>query len=449
MITLSQLQNTKQNYIKPCQFRRPILQNSYDSVSFGSQSENLLKNAINFAQKHKGGLARQYKNCSMNLETIERLEGIQTGIDVFKDLSLKEILFSLNNIYGLAATRGCYNHCAHCYASAPPMGRETGTVINRMSYEDFNKLFSGIDELTKRLGFSPINNQEVATFFDSDSMNTILHDKFGKEYDFTDIAKLIKEKSGKTAQFNTAGWNLNDKKAQAHAEKYAQYFADDENKDKIYKFIISFNPYQSIYAKAMEQLQKGDLANYIKLRDVFIKRMANVLYTFTPLVDKKFFKFITITESNEIPGFKKADLIGLKNNIAAELERRYQNNDNLGYIKSPEDIKEYCQKFAEKMLPKNRSVSTPLIIGRYADFLKHNKIKFKKEKPYEFELEYDIQKVINSNGEVFMYPDYTTLYKTGIKFNFDNKNKETIPFNVPIEDYGMDKHKLDYAFSID
>ena len=66
---------------------------------------------------------------------LNKLEGIQNGIKVFKNMSMKEIAFFLTTVAEFATLRGCYNNCAHCYADAKPPVKETENKTAGMSWE--------------------------------------------------------------------------------------------------------------------------------------------------------------------------------------------------------------------------------------------------------------------------------------------------------------------------
>ena len=80
--------------------------------------------------KFTGGCAGNTQGVAKLLEgmtveqAINKLEGIQHGIKVFKNMSIKEIAFFLSTIAEFATLRGCYNNCAHCYADAKPPIKE-------------------------------------------------------------------------------------------------------------------------------------------------------------------------------------------------------------------------------------------------------------------------------------------------------------------------------------
>ena len=64
---------------------------------------------------------------------MDLLEGLQYGIEVFKDLTMKEIQYLSENLHVIAVKRGCNHMCGYCYADAKPSKRE-------MSYEDFKRI---------------------------------------------------------------------------------------------------------------------------------------------------------------------------------------------------------------------------------------------------------------------------------------------------------------------
>lgn len=56
---------------------------------------------------------------------LDKCEEFQSGIKVFDGLSMKQIVFALDNLYTIMAKRGCNNHCISCFASAEVPDRKS------------------------------------------------------------------------------------------------------------------------------------------------------------------------------------------------------------------------------------------------------------------------------------------------------------------------------------
>lgn len=155
---------------------------------------------------------------------LNKLDGIQEGIKVFKGLNMKEIAFIAQTITEVAVIRGCRNICSHCYAGGQPPLREDENHINKMSWNDFEALTEGFKQLNERLGFSITKNRRgvdpyMTAFHDADSIDMLLKDNSGREHDFIDISEALSSAFGLKLVFDTAGWSPKNKKAQARAEK--------------------------------------------------------------------------------------------------------------------------------------------------------------------------------------------------------------------------------------
>ena len=138
-------------------------QNSYTVAFKGNLIKNLTE-YLNFLEvkryakivnkelaKNPNGDKILFRNLSM-----ETMEGIQYGIEVFKGLSMKDIQYMSENLHVIAVRRGCKNMCGYCYADAKPSNRE-------MSWEDFKLITDGYKKLRKRLGNLPLFGENMTS----------------------------------------------------------------------------------------------------------------------------------------------------------------------------------------------------------------------------------------------------------------------------------------------
>lgn len=253
--------------------------------------------------------AKELKRDGIRFFNPDKLEGIQYGIDVFKDLSMREIMFLLYRFRNMAVKRGCHNACEHCFMEAVPAKKTFST----MPYEDFEKITDGFAELNRRinkkmnnknpqclvgdgsqyqyntLGAGEFISEPIALSFDSDGMEIILKDKNGNQYDYIDLMEKIYNSTGKNFIFDTVGWNPNNKELQARAEKYAKYFSDKNNKKKVQQVNLSVNPFNPIYIQsyklgyrsgAKNDMNNPDILKGKTLYDTYINMAANMLVTF-------------------------------------------------------------------------------------------------------------------------------------------------------------------------
>lgn len=271
--------------------QNPVVQHNF-APSFSGGFPLNVHSPKYFAAKTYLCMAKQaykkVKTLDLYMFDLNKLDGIQEGINVFKGLNMKEIAFVADTVAEITVNRGCRNICAHCYASAKAPIKETANQINKMSWNDFTSLTDGFEELNKRVGFPVVvqkkNKHAMAIpFHDADCSSIILKDNEGKEHDFIDIAERLDKAFHLPVLFDTAGWNIQDVKAQKRMEKYVEYYSKPENFKKLEGFNLSVNPFHAMYAKSLElkQNRKPELAE--KLYDLYTTRMANVLFTLTPL----------------------------------------------------------------------------------------------------------------------------------------------------------------------
>ena len=378
-----------------------------------------------------------FRNLSM-----EALEGIQYGIEVFKGLSMKDIQYLSENLHVIAVKRGCKNMCGYCYADAKPSKRE-------MSWEDFKLITDGFKTLRKRLGNLPLFGENMTKgedtliyrstelFYDSDCMDIAVKDKKGRLHDFIDLMNELHGSLGRKTVFDTSGWNPDNKKLQERAEKYAQYFAKPENMDKLNAFNLSFNCFNASYVAGVKALKAGNKDVYLRLKDKFTDRIANAIFTFTPLLKNEKFNILIrsfgLTARNA-DGFDIAAMFNLIENVTKKLEKLYQNdlNGSQKYIKSADDIKFYLTLASEKMDKIDTALNSS---GRMQDFMKQFNIKAPMQDHTEtskimFEdllqngryHKYLAMKLIDTDGRVY-HMDYARFFPTEIQLNLKNKNK--------------------------
>lgn len=389
---------------------------------------------------------------------LNKLDGIQDGIKVFDGLNMKEIAFISQTLTEICVNRGCHNMCSHCYASAKPPIREDENHINKISWEDFTNLTDGYKELNNRLGFSIINtphitNPYMTTFHDADGINICLEDKNGESHDFIDIEKRLYEATNVKQIFDTAGWSPKDKKAQARAEKYAKYYSQKENMQRLDGFNISVNPYHALHTRAVILEKTGDLEKANKFRDLYTTRMANVLFTFTPLLKYDDFFFIARAADNKskgTDGFRAKDLKKLYDEIFEKLEKMYE-EDYKGerkVIKSPHQS--HCDILAYKV--RLGSINTePSVTERLEKIYSHNDEMVKESELLRDEAISNVKKsknilqvvvprhvdvgrgkgyrsfyygILDVNGKYYLTDFYTT-FPTEVGLNFENKDKKT------------------------
>ena len=436
--------------------QNPVVQHNF-APSFSGGFPLNVHSPKYFAAKTYLCMAKQaykkVKTLDLYMFDLNKLDGIQEGINVFKGLNMKEIAFVADTVAEITVNRGCRNICAHCYASAKAPIKETANQINKMSWNDFTSLTDGFEELNKRVGFPVVvqkkNKHAMAIpFHDADCSSIILKDNEGKEHDFIDIAERLDKAFHLPVLFDTAGWNIQDVKAQKRMEKYVEYYSKPENFKKLEGFNLSVNPFHAMYAKSLElkQNRKPELAE--KLYDLYTTRMANVLFTLTPLQKNPNFEFIARSAANDskVPkGFKEKDLRALYMDILEKVNNLYKKDMKSAQkvVKNEDEAFEYFNNYykrlenisptigmsarAEKFVDKNDE------IAKFGERRKQQNIKdiqslkrIKDLRKLNKDMNNHFYGIIDANGDYYL-TTFRTSFPTEIKFNFENKGKTTAP----------------------
>lgn len=436
--------------------QNPVVQHNF-APSFSGGFPLNVHSPKYFAAKTYLCIAKQaykkVKTLDLYMFDLNKLDGIQEGINVFKGLNMKEIAFVADTVAEITVNRGCRNICAHCYASAKAPIKETANQINKMSWNDFTSLTDGFEELNKRVGFPVVvqkkNKHAMAIpFHDADCSSIILKDNEGKEHDFIDITERLDKAFHLPVLFDTAGWNIQDVKAQKRMEKYVEYYSKPENFKKLEGFNLSVNPFHAMYAKSLElkQNRKPELAE--KLYDLYTTRMANVLFTLTPLQKNPNFEFIARSAANDskVPkGFKEKDLRALYMDILEKVNNLYKKDMKSAQkvVKNEDEAFEYFNNYykrlenisptigmsarAEKFVDKNDE------IAKFGERRKQQNIKdiqslkrIKDLRKLNKDMNNHFYGIIDANGDYYL-TTFHTSFPTEIKFNFENKGKTTAP----------------------
>lgn len=436
--------------------QNPVVQHNF-APSFSGGFPLNVHSPKYFAAKTYLCMAKQaykkVKTLDLYMFDLNKLDGIQEGINVFKGLNMKEIAFVADTVAEITVNRGCRNICAHCYASAKAPIKETANQINKMSWNDFTSLTDGFEELNKRVGFPVVvqkkNKHAMAIpFHDADCSSIILKDNEGKEHDFIDIAERLDKAFHLPVLFDTAGWNIQDVKAQKRMEKYVEYYSKPENFKKLEGFNLSVNPFHAMYAKSLElkQNRKPELAE--KLYDLYTTRMANVLFTLTPLQKNPNFEFIARSAANDskVPkGFKEKDLRVLYMDILEKVNNLYKKDMKSAQkvVKNEDEAFGYFNNYykrlenisptigmsarAEKFVDKNDE------IAKFGERRKQQNIKdiqslkrIKDLRKLNKDMNNHFYGIIDANGDYYL-TTFNTSFPTEIKFNFENKGKTTAP----------------------
>ena len=437
------------------------------------------KEAKRYANRTK--LYNKFINKRLYNCNLTKLEGIQEGLKTFEGLSMKQIAFALTDLHSINMIRGCINHCLHCYANAQPF-------ITRAPYESFKQIMDDILALKKRIGINPVShrgNKYIDCYFDSDGIDMHLFDKDGKKHDAVELGKLIHESTEMKAVFDTNGWDRNDKEKQKIAEDYVQKLLDDKNSKHFYQINISLNPFNPKYVRALKDGFKPETYSpFIKVRldktpntiekdpklqkaennyREYIKNETKTLFTFTPLLlEGKLGTIIRGLNKNikNMDGCYLEDYSTTLSNILGQLQITYQ-LDLAGEQKIIKNQKMLDKAMKGYLKLFNRNTDFLFSSGRMEKFykVKHNnslegieqidnlreradnnfqKLKYSNKMS---SLDFLYLKMINSDGKVYLYDNYSII-PTDIQLKTDNKPLKT-PFWIKLKDFVVKTDMLD------
>lgn len=400
----------------------------------------------------------------LNLKSfnLDKMNGIQYGLDVFKGLSMKQIAFLLDGLEAIITNRGCSNLCAHCYENAKPQQHlnlsKNSDWINSIDIEDFNNLTESLAQLKKRLKIPLFYWSKYHVhypFKDADGMDIAIKD--GKKIlDFSHVNDKIFETTGLKGLFDTAGWIPHHKVQQQRAENLVKYFADDKNTHKIFNIYISINPFHMLNAKAIAYKDAGDIQMYEKYKELYVNRIANAIFTFTPVLNNPKFSFLlrAIPSSENVkPGYHYLALQSLIRNIVQAVKKLYE-QDLQGankYIYDQYQITNYITALNQKLTGINKIGATgraeklfstsPTTIEKISSKRTSNLSSLKKELTDSD----DFKKIIDVNGKVYLNDNYQTI-PTELQLNFKNKDKKTVPFVNIVKDYKITKQMIENPY---
>lgn len=411
---------------------KPLTDDDYNNAK-----NNLDKNVQKIRKEEQ---VRSYEKILLNDLDLDKINGLQKDIKVFEGLTMKEIAFVLHDT-SLLLNRGCHNHCAHCAFSATPI---TNKTYDRMSYEDFKLFVDGVKELQDRAGDEINVMPEIHTFYDSDCIDIEIKDKDGKVYDYIDCVDYMQQKGFPEVLLDTSGWNPNSTKLQKRAEKFIDYVVNMPD-SKAVKMNLSLNPYHILVTESMKAKENGDEEKAEFLENKYVERMANALFTYTPLLDSNVdFEIISraIDNYNCVNSCNFDKLIDLQKKISIKLKSLYVDdlNTKKKYVKSERDISYFINKYSRIMYESVLDGYPEVIpMGRAKNLFKYPKFTFKQNYNFfnllleEKDIE-DMSRVINPNGSVLLNRNDICAH-TSVQLNFENKDKEVRPLAYEKKDF--------------
>lgn len=382
---------------------------------------------------------------------LNELEGIQKGT-MFEHLTLPQIEFLVRNLCSIIVQRGCDNGCIYCYADAKtPYYMKTHNLLNKIDFDEYENLINDFKKLNERFGFNIFGPSWLkedsynyhTLFFDSDGSKIYL-EKDGKTFDYADLAKMLNNVTDCAVIFDTAGWNVNDKITQQRMENLVHKVINNRDFNFIKYYNISINPFNGIYNRAVELKQEGKIEKYQRLREIYTDRMANTIFTFSPIIDMNDYygssrprlNFIirALDNSSGLENYTESEILSLCNDIFKKVEILYEkdlNSDSPKVIKNPAQKEKYLEYFKKLIW-----VDTELDLTNEKLLNKLNKSKLNKRKLKD--LYDDTARKLNSttdelptgildvNGNFYLSNDAIT-YPTNIYLEYKNKGKPTAP----------------------
>lgn len=422
---------------------QPVLQ---DTVSFKRQPE--------LTPEQKFERAMDIVSCFshdqiMHMDDFDQghLEGIQYGLKSFEGMNFKEIYFLLSNMNELCVPliRDCAGMCPVCAVNGLPKDRSADNMIHKTDFEDFSNFTHDLKSIRERLGFDMEENAMskqppwagmfgykpvVFLFYDSDCKDIVLEDKDGKIHEFPELNKMLFDATKMKGIFDTAGWSRTNAKVQKRMEALADYYSKPEHQKEIEQINISFNTYHGIMEKANQFKNKGDIDGYNRLRAIYVKNIANAMYTFTPLIDFNAYQILLKAfddnDDSQFADYKTPVLEELMQDVFEALEKRYKedlDNNNYKFVSNNQDISVLMSKIKSK----SDDITTQFIpSARNNMFSKisvdENKY-FQKNTPVN-EVLNGANMLVDMNGKIYFRSDFE-VFATDKSFNFKNKDKKT------------------------
>lgn len=404
-------------------------------LSFKQKQASDYERVKEYVESVKKDVKKNGKSLIITDYDFDKLEGIQKGIKVFEGLNIREILFVITSLLEVATLRGCNNACVHCYAEAKAPIKETGEQIAKMDWDDFKSLTDGIKELNDRLGCKMSLYDYQTLFHDADCSKIFIKDKDGAIHNWNEMAKMMYESTGVPQIFDTSGWYVNDKITQKRVENLVEEVLKEPTRKYVQSFMVSVNPFQPMYFKHIENWRAGNKEKAAFFNEKDAERVANTLFTLSPLFKIGKLRLLTRAMSDEAKnsaGFSAEDLrTNYEINYIPKLKKLYEDDFNAEQkvIKNSKRIKDNIQKIRQDL----RRIDTDLTATNKlkdiydVDDFQYQKTLMKRDKTlFEFFSPNRCYTMIDANGDVYVTDFYST-YKSDIQLNFKNKNKKTAP----------------------
>lgn len=353
---------------------------------------------------------------------INQLEGIQSGLPIFDNISMQEIKFLLKNFSVLNIAQGCNNACSHCLRNAKP-----AIVNNSISWEDLTNFTNGLKKLSERLGFNVFSgNKWIALHDDFNPPEMTIKDINGNKYNYFDAVKNVFETLNLPIETVTSGWNAKDLRAKEAVKQLVEYFQRVPEANNLTS--VSFNPFHKLIQKSNESAKLGKMQDASFFRHLYVDRIAEAIKEFLPLFkDDKATIIYRHASKNAIPEVGAKETFKLYEDVYSKLKQIVPDTElrNIDKLKPEYFAVEKPEHFIE---PKGR--------GRqfFSSFENLQKQKELIEEKRNWETLSDTEKVdyaynytlkeVDIGGNIFTTTSTENFIPTGIKLGY-NRTKAT------------------------
>lgn len=208
---------------------------------------------------------------------MSKIEGIQNGIPLFRNVSMPEIKFMTKNFSVLNIAQGCNSECSHCLRNA-----QRPSANSNILWEDFARFTDGFQTLNERLGFDVFQgNKYLVLHDDFNPPEVVLRDRNGSSYNFADALKLVFKKLHIPIETVTSGWNKADSISEKAAGEMVDFFQKAPEANALTS--ISVNPFHGILEKSRKQANEGNPEMARFWREVYTERISHAIETFLPI----------------------------------------------------------------------------------------------------------------------------------------------------------------------
>jgi hypothetical protein len=237
---------------------------------------------------------------------------------------------------------------------------------------------------------------------------------------------------------------------QKRAEKIAEYFSDTENRGKLYEFNLSLNPFHALHTKQVLLERTGDVKRAEKFKELYVDRMANALFTFTPMLSREetgVIQRVASSDEKVFDGFRYEDMEELKKSIVdrvreyyeidAECDQKYAKG-RLGIdmnMKNIERLMNFEVKRGVTLAERGQDVfgKTNRHAMNTGNAAYNDRIRVQNSKSAKDFLKGHYNGILDANGKYYL-TTWASTFPTEIKLNFESSDKFTAPIRPYLQE---------------